>query len=93
LGRGGRGSDITPRSAAGIPFDPGRSDPAGPGAHRSGRGDAGRNPTDITLPTVPTGGQITVGGPPGGAAGASGAALAGTTAFTIAPKGRTIAPA
>jgi hypothetical protein len=44
--------------------------------------------------TFPTGGQITVvSGPSGGVAGPSGSALAGTTVFSIAPKGRTIAPA
>ncbi len=58
--------------SAGTPFGPGRSDPGGPGAHRAGRGDAGRNPTVITRPTVATGGPITVVvGPPGGVAGLS----------------------
>ncbi len=48
----------------------------------------------MTRPTVPTGGRITVvAGPPGGVAGPSGAALGGTTVFTIASKGRSIAPA
>jgi hypothetical protein len=37
--------------------------------------------------------HILIGGPPGEVAGPSGAALGGTTVFSIAPKGRTIAPA
>ena len=40
-------------------------------------------------PTFPTGGQITV---LAGVTGISGAELAGSTMFAIAPKGRTIAP-
>ena len=40
--------------------------------------------------TFPTGGQITV---LNGVTSASGGALAGTTVFTIAPKGNTISPA
>ena len=76
---------------------PVRSRPIGsrrPGGSSRQAGDAGQNLTDITRPTDPTGGQITVvGGPPGGVAGPSGAALGGTTVFAIALKGRTIAPA
>jgi hypothetical protein len=51
----------------------------------------------LTLPgsqTFRTGGEVTiVGGAPGGIVGASGGALGGLTVFTIAPKGRSIAPA